>query len=276
VYVNGEKYITNEDKRFQTYVANRIAIIHGGSDKSQWNYVDTKANPADEVSRGQAIDQFLENTRWTDEPDFLWKSKEYWPIQPKIQSISVDDLEVKASIFATVVTHAMPSYFEKYSTWYKLKRIMSRILCYKKNLLKAAHDEGFKKKVYETYNRRKSSCQNNLEISVELLIEAEKEILKIVQHHYYSREIEAAKNPQKNMKFLVKSSLRKLDPILLDGLLCFEGRLDNAKTDVRLKHQLILPKSHYRTGFSGREYVLAEVRQKFWVTKGNSFVREVL
>ena len=45
-------YIANKEKRFQTFVANRITAIHEGSRPDQWNYVDTGSNPADDASRG--------------------------------------------------------------------------------------------------------------------------------------------------------------------------------------------------------------------------------
>ena len=49
------QYIKNEDKRFYTFVANRLAVIHDGSELSQWNYVPTNSNPADNVSRGLTV-----------------------------------------------------------------------------------------------------------------------------------------------------------------------------------------------------------------------------
>ena len=36
------QYIKNEDKRFHTFVANRLAVIHDGSQPSQWNFVETE------------------------------------------------------------------------------------------------------------------------------------------------------------------------------------------------------------------------------------------
>ena len=36
------RYIENEDKRFQTFVANRIATIHEASSPDQWRYVNTQ------------------------------------------------------------------------------------------------------------------------------------------------------------------------------------------------------------------------------------------
>ncbi|XP_064639538.1 uncharacterized protein LOC135495058 [Lineus longissimus] len=46
------KYIRNTTSRFQTFVANRIAMIHWRSEPHQWRYVDTNSNPADDASRG--------------------------------------------------------------------------------------------------------------------------------------------------------------------------------------------------------------------------------
>ena len=40
------KYIKNETKRFQTFVANRISLVRDATDVSQWRYVGTKENPA--------------------------------------------------------------------------------------------------------------------------------------------------------------------------------------------------------------------------------------
>ncbi len=39
------KYVMNEDKRFHTFVANRVSIIREATKTSQWRYVGTKENP---------------------------------------------------------------------------------------------------------------------------------------------------------------------------------------------------------------------------------------
>ncbi len=43
------KYICNDNRRFLTYVANRVSIIRELSQKSQWKYVSTTSIPADDA-----------------------------------------------------------------------------------------------------------------------------------------------------------------------------------------------------------------------------------
>jgi len=89
-------YIRSNDKRFHTFVANRVAIIHDGSSPSQWRYVNTEANPADDASRGLAIDSLIKKNRWIHGPDFLWQKESRWPTQPTtVQEIPDDDPEIK-------------------------------------------------------------------------------------------------------------------------------------------------------------------------------------
>ncbi len=55
------KYVMNEDKRFHTFVANRVSIIREATKTSPWLYVGTKENPADDASRGRRSGDFIKN-----------------------------------------------------------------------------------------------------------------------------------------------------------------------------------------------------------------------
>ena len=59
------QYIKNEDKRFHTFVANRLAVIHDGSKPSQWNFVESARNTADDASRGLTPEELLLQDRWS-------------------------------------------------------------------------------------------------------------------------------------------------------------------------------------------------------------------
>ena len=103
--------IKNEDKRFQTFVANRIATIREASSPTQWRYVDTKCNPADDASHGLSVESFLQERRWLKGPQFLWLPEETWP-QPPVGMdgrVEDEDPEVKktSTSFATNSTRAV-------------------------------------------------------------------------------------------------------------------------------------------------------------------------
>lgn len=72
------KYIKNEDQRFQTFVANRIATIRDNSEVAQWRYIPTSLNPADDASCGLKAES-LKKQRWMESPKFLWEHEERWP-----------------------------------------------------------------------------------------------------------------------------------------------------------------------------------------------------
>ncbi|XP_070548923.1 uncharacterized protein [Ptychodera flava] len=133
------KYCANETSRFHTFVANRINIIREGSDSKQWKYVDTKANPADDASRGLTVDKFLQNKRWLRGPDFLWKRESEWPTQQDIsRALGNKDPEVKreASVYSTVLVEqefGVEKILLRYSSMMKLKKIVGWFLLAKKN-----------------------------------------------------------------------------------------------------------------------------------------------
>ncbi|XP_041858777.1 uncharacterized protein LOC121651002 [Melanotaenia boesemani] len=86
------KYIQNEDRRFKTFVANRITTIRDGSKVTQWRYIPSCSNPADVASRGIKADG-LWKQRWLESPAFLWEPEDKWPKSCTELSVTADDLE---------------------------------------------------------------------------------------------------------------------------------------------------------------------------------------
>jgi len=58
------QYIRNEQRRFHTFVANRIAVIRDASLPQQWRHVTAEENAADDVSRGLNADDLIGRLRW--------------------------------------------------------------------------------------------------------------------------------------------------------------------------------------------------------------------
>ena len=72
------QYIFNQERRFHTFVANRVAEIQGKTEVEQWHHVPTKDNPADDASRGVAAGS-LGLPRWQHGPAFLLEPPRAWP-----------------------------------------------------------------------------------------------------------------------------------------------------------------------------------------------------
>ena len=86
--------ISNESKRFQTYVANRVNEIREATTVEQWRHCPGVLNPADDCSRGLDAKQFVESERWLRGPQFLWEKEESWPSH-QVEDLPDDKLEIK-------------------------------------------------------------------------------------------------------------------------------------------------------------------------------------
>ena len=69
------QYVISEDRRFHTFVENRVSTIREGSSPVQWRYVDSQSNPADDCSRGLSADEMLNQQRWSQGPAFLMQEE---------------------------------------------------------------------------------------------------------------------------------------------------------------------------------------------------------
>ena len=275
------RYVKNENKRFQTFVANKVAVIHAGSTPKQWFYIDTLQNPADDASRGLNAMQLVNSTRWCRGPEFLWQNMSVWPVdQQDLGEIQEDDPEIKK----TVTCHASQLketkgmtdlLFSRFSDWHRLKKAVVWLLRFKQWLRLKTKSDNINLK-FKTQGR----------ISVEEMKLAEETILRCVQNEIYGEEVKTLKSEK--MVVNKSSSLRRLDPFLKGDILCVGGRIKHMpSSNEEFKHPAILPKKHHvvdliikhyhqQSGHSGVEYVLAEIRQRFWIIKGRVAVRRAI
>ncbi|KAJ8033470.1 hypothetical protein HOLleu_23719 [Holothuria leucospilota] len=226
------QYVRNREKRFHTFVANRIAVIHNGSTPNQWHHVPSTLNPGDDVSRGLSPDELVARARWLHGPQFLWQSREQWPEQPRLENL-ISDPEIKAkSDESCLVTSQggksiIDRLLESRSDWYSLKKDVAWILRFKRHLR------------HKTLNQVIPELGQPL--SVQELEAAEVAVVKYIQQGMKGVTFSASGfNVEKS------SAVNKLDPyVSRHGILCVGGRLHNAQLDDRSKHPYILPKEAY-------------------------------
>mgnify|MGYP000353277823 CR=1 FL=1 len=262
-------YIQNNDKRFHTFVANRIAIIQDATSPFQWRYVNSEGNPADDTSRGLTVDSIIFKNRWINGPDFLWEPESRWPVQPVAQ-MSDDDPEIKRDSQALLSLTNTGTIFinqvlEYFSSWYRLKKFVAWILRYLEKLKQSSkrRKEGLAL-VQDSPEERSFDP-----LSVDEINKAEKEILKFIQRQSFgeelsrldeqeevneSNDLKSAKERKPQIK--KSSAIHRLDPMKLGGLLYVGGRLRQASIPYPAKHQIILPNRHHVVDLIVRYYHL--------------------
>ena len=97
-------YINSNLKRFKTFVANRVQLIKENSDVSQWMYIESKFNPADDISHGLSASNQEKVKRWVTCPEFLWKDESSWVNSGDKETLEVnkDNPEVKKTATANI------------------------------------------------------------------------------------------------------------------------------------------------------------------------------
>ncbi|XP_054869314.1 uncharacterized protein LOC129349591 [Amphiprion ocellaris] len=290
------KYIANENIRFKTFVANRIATILQASRVKQWRYINTQLNPADFASRGQRANIFIHNKVWISGPAFLSKSELEWPDNLGHQEeLTVTDPEVKKSILVNATTvkessDGMQRLTEYFSSWIRLKKTVAWFTRVKGILLNLSRKrkelcEVYKDQVQmnkEMANYKKSLKQTYL--TVDDLRQAELDIIRYCQQIKFQEEISALQRKETVKK---GSRIYKLNPQLQEGILRVGGRLSRACMPTEAKHPMLLPKDHHVVdlilqdahellGHSGRNHVLSHIRQRYWIIDAPVTIRKIL
>ena len=266
------QYIRNTALRLQTFVANRVTTIRDGSSPEQWVYIESKRNPADHASRGLSAKKLVSCQEWKHGPPFLWEH-EIQDISPEIPLLPNNDEEVKkAKACATTTfetqTHKddiIQALLERYSSWYRLKKAVAWI------------------RRFVQYVAKKDVPHGQLQVSE--LADAEKCIVSYVQKQAYQKEL---RDLQSGKAVSHSSSLRPLRPVLQDGILRVGGRLNYAAISDEAMNPTLLPNSHHvselivrhahqtQTAHSGKEYVLAAVRERYWIPRTRPLINRVL
>ena len=100
-------YIRNESKRFRIFVANRVELIKDHSDESQWHYISSKQNPAENASRGIDVYHDDKVKRWYLGPQFLWEPEATWDDNKLILPGIEKDFELKKEFVACLAKNPL-------------------------------------------------------------------------------------------------------------------------------------------------------------------------
>ena len=117
------RYISNDQRRFPVFVANRVRIIRDFSQPEQWKYIPSQLNPSDCASRGFTMDRFISSC-WVQGPAFLREQESRWEWKVPEDCATDDTVDVAATCILERqdVVNQLIGY---YSDWYRLKRTVA-------------------------------------------------------------------------------------------------------------------------------------------------------
>lgn len=268
-------WIKGDVCKWKTFVANRVSRIHELSEKEQWHYINTKANPADFASRGLLPQQLIDNTLWWYGPSMLLNeencSNNIYNIQP-----FETELEKKKPKTKTFHVSIDTDCISKYS---KLTRAV-RIVAFCNRFIQKLKTKNTMKNLLNTKDTKETSKTQVL--TVDELNEAKTRIIKMFQEKYFGKDIKKLEEK----KTLTKDSrLSSLYPFLdAAGVLRVGGRLQNSEFSYNKKHPIIIPygchltrliidDAHKKTLHGGNQLTLCQIRHEFWILSAKRAVK---
>ena len=283
-------YVHSTAKRCQVFVANRIATIQAGSDPLQWRHVPTSRNPADLASRGALPSQVDPDDMWFKGPDFLWLDVSQWPSFPDVLDNDSLDAELKSEFRVCAVggrevaedVFPLQRLIKHCSSFFRLRSLVGWLLRFRIVLAAKCRNESLE-------------GVNSSYLTVNELKEATLKLVKFVQRQCYSNEF-ASLQELGSFDDIGKchsrqcprdSSLRKLSPVVVNGVLRLGGRLQRSPLPPESRHPIILPSKphfseliiayyHVKVGHSGVLHTLAATREYYWILHGHAAVKRVV
>jgi hypothetical protein len=120
-------WLSKVPTKWNTFVANRVKKVNNLITFDRWFYVNTVENPADDATRGFTVEQFKNQSRWFDGPQFL--------LQPNFESsFKIPNLDTetalerrKQKIVLNIVAEKV-DFIKRFSS-YLLQTVTSYRLC---------------------------------------------------------------------------------------------------------------------------------------------------
>ncbi|KAL9974310.1 hypothetical protein ACROYT_G011331 [Oculina patagonica] len=266
-------YLSNMQRRFSTYVSDRVAEITSNSDIKEWHHIPGTMNVADDCTRGKEFHELTPQCRWISGPEFLMLPEAEWPSINEVPVVNESELEIKSSVLTVSTTPSINMVqWEKYSSWTKLCRQYAWWMRYKFNLRCKA---------------KKTSPPPERQTKYLSTVDLQEALLALCKQAQIESFKEDFRDLQANRALAPSSSLLPLQPALVDGVIRVGGRLNKAPIPFEAKHQVILSPTHplsrllvqdiqKRHFHVGREHTLALVRQQYWILRGKSFIRKII
>lgn len=260
------RWIKAEPRTRQVFVAHRLGEIGELTKSSEWRWVPSKLNPADDATRW-SDESLSANQRWFTGPEFLQKEEDAWPVEKHLhedEKRKIDAMEIrKEFVFATqALTVNLPP-TGRILGWPGLLAVARRVRRF------VDHWRG----------------QPQSEITCETVYSAERFWFREIQATAFARELEALRN---NKEINKGSRIAKLRPFVDEhGILRANGRVTNIKDFVFNNNPVVLDgknpatrslvaEYHRRFYHANHDSVINELRQEFYIVGLRGTLRSLI
>ena len=256
-------WIKGQEKEWKPFVQNRVNQIRSLTQTHQWAHCAGKENPADIPSRGIAPRELIDNQLWLHGPS--WLHSEIPDVEDQIEMPELcrpDQKNPKNTVTLLVtgdpINISSLIKCENFSSKERLFRVTAYVLRFVKHM-----------------KQRSERARASGHITPEELHQAES---------YWLKESQSLLSSKPVFKIWQKQFGLFQDEL---GVWRCRGRLSNADLPFATKHPVFLDSQHYLTTLivrdahatikhNGVSETLTELRDKYWIVRGRSFVRKVL
>ena len=260
-------WISSPANRWLPFVANRVQKIQNLTKNCFWDYVNSKSNPADLISRGVTTNLLKTSELWWKGPDWLLNTNHFTSdvkFKPSKKPLDVEIRHSKrALVFATVFKSSI---LQKYSNYWKLVRMVAWItrFCCNAHWL-GPHISG--------------------PLHLFELRDAIRTLVKLSQLECFASEHKRLSRSQEIDK---SSSLASLSPFIdHHNIIRVGGRLQNSELSFDQKHPPVLDPHHSLTKsiiryfhkihfHAGPQLLKSVLRNQFWILRINSAIRHCI
>ncbi|XP_062557404.1 uncharacterized protein LOC134222276 [Armigeres subalbatus] len=259
-------WIKSHSSRWDTFIKNRVNKIHNYTNPNDWDYVSTKENPADMVSRGIPVKKLINSKLdfWLHGPAYI-QHREWYPRNGYQYDAAAETEQKKRSATALVISQGSEytDYITEYphhNSYHRTVRHFAWLSRAINNLRTIDANTGI--------NHRRSGPLTKLDLDQGLEL-----VIQTMQNTIYPNEM---RDLRKTGVIPTRGAFEHLKVKAERGILRVTGRLQNAAISDSEKTPMLVPKSHpfarviirnihEKRFHAGMNLVMNEFRLQFWM-----------
>ncbi|XP_065095799.1 uncharacterized protein LOC135717600 [Ochlerotatus camptorhynchus] len=227
-------WLQSDHRRYSQFVAFRVGEILEEMDVTEWRWIGTKENVADDGTKWKYKPDLKPASRWFNGTSFLWRPKMEWP------ESSLNGQETAEEIRSSVMHHSVGRVRtvllpENFSSWYRLRRATAFVQRFVNNI-----------------RLKKEGQQRNVgPLTQHEFLNAEVFQIKRAQEDVYADELAILAAGDRRLQ--KKNSLFKVCPFVdKRGVMRIHSRLGECDfVDESSRYPIVLPREHPVTALLG-------------------------